>query len=86
MILCEWKTFSTDLKAYTQSEFERMVGDRFEAMMFEEQEDIPSIIWTTNYVCIIKRNARIISDISIEKVQRNPVCETKGTIQRMKLV
>ena len=75
MLLCEWKPFSTDMKQYTQETFEELVGDEFEAMMFEEGAEMPSTIWTTNYVCIIKPNARMINDISITKIQRNPVCE-----------
>lgn len=75
MMYCEWKPFSTDMKLYTQEEFEEMIGDEFEAMMFEENEELPSIIWTCNYVCLIKKSARIINDISITKIQRNPVCE-----------
>lgn len=75
MLLCEWKPFSTDMKQYTQEIFEELVDDEFEAMMFEEGSEIPSTIWTTNYVCIIRPNTRIINDISITKIQRNPVCE-----------
>lgn len=75
MLLCEWKPFSTDMKQYTQEIFEELVDDQFEAMMFEEGAVTPSTIWTTNYVCIIKPNTRIINDVSITKIQRNPVCE-----------
>jgi len=75
MMICEWRPFSTDIKTYTQEEFEAMVEDEFEAMMFEEGTEIPTIIWTTNYVCLVKPNARIINDISITKIHRNPVCE-----------
>lgn len=74
MMVCEWKPFSTDLKTYSKEEFEEMIGDEFQAMQFEENKDFPSIIWTTNYVCIVKENARIISDISITKIPRNPIC------------
>lgn len=75
MLLCEWKPFNTDMKQYTQEIFEELVDDQFEAMMFEEGAVTPSTIWTTNYVCIIKPNTRIINDVSITKIQRNPVCE-----------
>lgn len=76
MLLCEWKPFSTDLKTYEKKEdFEDIIGDEFEAMMFEDNQDYPAYIWTTNYVCILKKNARIINDISITKIPRNPVCE-----------
>ena len=75
MLICEWKPFSTDIKLYTQEVFEELVDDAFEAMMFEEGNAMPSIIWTTNFVCLIKPNARMINDISITKIQRNPVCE-----------
>jgi len=63
------------MRQYTQETFEELVDDGFEAMMFEEGTEMPSIIWTTNFVCLIKPNTRIISDISITKIQRNPVCE-----------
>ena len=75
MILCEWKDFTTDTENYSQQIFEELVEDEFEAMMFEEGEKVPSYIWTVNYVCIIKTSARMYNDISITKIQRNPVCE-----------
>ncbi|MFA9558614.1 hypothetical protein ACERII_15000 [Evansella sp. AB-rgal1] len=73
-LICEWVDFTTDTETYTQEIFEDLVGDEFEAMMFEDQ-DIPSYIWTTNFVCIIKRSTRMINDISINKIPRNPACE-----------
>lgn len=75
MILCQWKDFSTDTEHYSQQMFEELVGDEFEAMMFEDGKEIPSYIWTVNYVCIIKENAKMYKDISITKIHRNPVCE-----------
>nr|WP_090885909.1 hypothetical protein [Evansella caseinilytica] len=73
--ICEWVPFSTDTEVYTQETFEELVGDEFEAMVFaDEDHDIPSYIWTTNYVCRIKRSTRMINDISIEKIPRNPAC------------
>lgn len=75
MILCEWKDFSTDTETYTQQMFEEVVGDEFDAMMIEEGKEIPSYIWTVNYVCSIKPNSKMYSDISITKIRRNPVCE-----------
>ncbi|RXJ00317.1 hypothetical protein DS745_12355 [Anaerobacillus alkaliphilus] len=75
MILCEWKDFSTDTETYSQQMFEELVGDEFDAMMFEDGKEIPSYIWTVNYVCIIKENSKMYKDISITKIQRNPVCE-----------
>ncbi|WP_078553989.1 hypothetical protein [Bacillus alkalicellulosilyticus] len=75
MILCEWKNFSTDTETYTQDVFEELVEDEFEAMMFEEGTDFPAYIWTVNYVCLIKKNTRMISDIQITKIHRNPVCQ-----------
>jgi hypothetical protein len=75
MILCEWRDFSTDAATYTLESFEEMIGDSFEAMMFEEGNDIPSYIWTANYVVIIRRNTRMYHDISFTKIPRNPVCE-----------
>ena len=75
MIYCKWKTFSSDIHTYTQEDFERIIEDDFEAMKFDEDKDFPSIIWTTNYVCLIKDNARMIKDLSFTKILRNPVCE-----------
>lgn len=74
MILCDWKDFSTDTELYTQEIFEELVGDEFEAMMIEDG-DIPSYVWTVNFVCILKKNTRMYHDISITKIPRNPVCE-----------
>ncbi|ADU29067.1 hypothetical protein [Evansella cellulosilytica] len=75
-MLCEWVSFSTDTEMYTQDIFEDLVGDEFEAMMFEDEgHDIPSYIWTTNFVCVIKRSTRLINDISILKIPRNPGCQ-----------
>jgi len=75
-LFCEWRSFSTDTETYTQETFEDLVGDEFEAMMFEkEDQEIPSYIWTINFVCIIKRSTRMINDISVTKIPRNPACE-----------
>jgi hypothetical protein len=75
MILCEWKSFSTDSETYTQETFEETVGDEFEAMMFKDNESIPSYIWTVNFVIIVKKYSKVLTDISFEKIPRNPVCE-----------
>lgn len=75
MMLCEWKSFSTDSETYTQETFEETVGDEFEAMMFKDNESIPSYIWTVNYVIIVKKYSKVLTDISFEKIPRNPVCE-----------
>lgn len=75
MMICEWKPFSTDSETYTLEEFEATVGDEFEAMMFKENEEIPSYIWTVNYVIIVKKCSKLFTDISFEKIPRNPVCE-----------
>ena len=75
MMLCEWKSFSTDSETYTQETFEETVGDEFEAMMFKDNETIPSYIWTVNYVIIVKKYSKVLTDISFEKIPRNPVCE-----------
>ncbi|GAA0427616.1 MAG: hypothetical protein ACQEWU_02615 [Bacillota bacterium] len=72
MILNEWKEFSTDAESYTQERFEQQVGDAFEAMCFEENQDTPNYIWTKHYVVVIKPNTRIFKDISFVKVPRNP--------------
>ncbi|PAE32977.1 hypothetical protein [Bacillus sp. 7884-1] len=75
MMLCEWKSFSTDSETYTQETFEDTVGDEFEAMMFKDNENIPSYIWTVNFVIIVKKYSKVLTDISFEKIPRNPVCE-----------
>ncbi|KAA9021634.1 hypothetical protein [Niallia endozanthoxylica] len=73
MKLCNWKNFSTDTEMYTQEAFEGLVGDCFEAMIIKESNDIPSYIWTNNYVVIVKNNSSKFSDISFEKIPRNPI-------------
>jgi hypothetical protein len=75
MMLCEWKPFSTDSETYTQEVFEETVGDEFEAMMFKDNENIPSYIWTVNFVIIVKKYSKVLNDISFEKIPRNPYCE-----------
>lgn len=75
MLICEWRNFSTDAETYTLELFEEMIGDEFEAVMFEDDQEIPSYIWTVNYVVIVKRNTRMYNDISFTKIPRNPVCE-----------
>lgn len=75
MIYCEWKSFSTDTETYTQEVFEEMMGDEFEALMFKDNETIPAYIWTVNFVIVVKRCSNYITDLSFEKIPRNPVCE-----------
>jgi hypothetical protein len=75
MIICEWVTFSTDTETYTLETFEEAVGDEFEAMMIKENDSIPAVIWTVNFVIIVKKCSRVTNDIYFEKVLRNPVCE-----------
>ena len=75
MMICEWKEFATDAEVYTQEVFEEIIGDEFEAMMYKEDDQIPSYIWTVNFVIIVKRSSKVITDISFEKIPRNPVCE-----------
>lgn len=75
MMVCEWQDFSTDAETFTLEDFEETVGDEFEAMMFKENEDIPSYIWTVNFVVMVKKSSRILTDITFEKIPRNPVCE-----------
>ncbi|MEH7109120.1 MULTISPECIES: hypothetical protein [Bacillaceae] len=75
MMICEWKEFATDAEVYTQEVFEEIIGDEFEAMMFKEDDQIPSYIWTVNFVIIVKRSSKVMTDISFEKIPRNPVCE-----------
>lgn len=75
MLICEWKPFSTVTETYTQETFEEVIGDEFEAMMYKEDEDIPAYIWTINYVIIVKRSSKMFTDVSFEKIPRNPVCE-----------
>jgi hypothetical protein len=74
-MLCEWKEFSTDTDIFTQEAFEDFIGDEFEAMMFKEDQPIPSYIWTVNFVVIVKNYTKVLTDISFEKIPRNPVCE-----------
>ncbi|UII57653.1 hypothetical protein LS684_09620 [Cytobacillus spongiae] len=75
MMVCEWRNFSTDADTYTQDAFEEMIGDEFEAMMFKDQEEFPAYIWTVNFVIIVKRCSKAYTDVSFEKIPRNPVCE-----------
>ncbi|QIZ08997.1 hypothetical protein HFZ78_21740 [Priestia megaterium] len=75
MMVCEWKTFSTDSETYTLEVFEEAVGDEFEALYFKENEEIPAYIWTVNYVVIVKKYSKVLTDILFEKIPRNPVCE-----------
>lgn len=75
MMLCEWKDFSTDEETYTQELFEEMIGDEFEAMMYKEHTDIPSYIWTVNFVVIVKSRTKFINEVGFEKIPRNPVCD-----------
>ncbi|CAM3797755.1 hypothetical protein [Mesobacillus thioparans] len=75
MMYCEFKPFSTDTETYTQEMLEEQIGDEFEAMMFKDDENIPAYIWTVNFVVIVKRSTKFLTDISFEKIPRNPVCE-----------
>ncbi|MDR7077006.1 hypothetical protein J2Y03_002029 [Neobacillus niacini] len=75
MMVCEWKSFSTDSETYTKETFEETVGDEFEAVMFKDNENIPCYIWTVNFVIIVKKYSKVLNDISFEKIPRNPVCE-----------
>lgn len=75
MMVCEWKDFSTDAEVYTQDVFEDLIGDEFEAMMFKDDDTIPAYIWTVNFVIIVKRSSKVLTDISFDKIQRNPICE-----------
>ncbi|GGB44035.1 hypothetical protein F3157_22495 [Virgibacillus dakarensis] len=72
MILNQWKDFSTDAESYTQESFEQQIGDAFEAMRLDENQDIPNYIWTKHYVVVIKPNTHVIKDVSFVKVPRNP--------------
>ncbi|UYZ24203.1 hypothetical protein [Mesobacillus jeotgali] len=75
MMYCEFKPFSTDTETYTQEMLEEVIGDEFEAMMFKDDTEIPAYIWTVNFVVIVKRSTKFVTDISFEKIPRNPVCE-----------
>lgn len=75
MMYCEFKPFSTDTETYTQEMFEEVIGDEFEAMMYKDDTEIPAYIWTVNFVVIVKRSTKFLTDISFEKIPRNPVCE-----------
>ena len=43
MMLCEWRTFSTDSETYSQETFEKAVGDEFEAMISRITKTFPPI-------------------------------------------
>ncbi|MCM3575778.1 hypothetical protein LC048_10150 [Mesobacillus subterraneus] len=75
MMYCEFKPFSTDTETYTQEMLEEVIGDEFEAMMYKDDTEIPAYIWTVNFVVIVKRSTKFVTDISFEKIPRNPVCE-----------
>ncbi|MBT2692027.1 hypothetical protein [Bacillus sp. ISL-55] len=75
MMYCEFKPFSTDTETYTQEMLEEIIGDEFEAMMYKDDKEIPAYIWTVNFVVIVKRSTKFVTDISFEKIPRNPVCE-----------
>ncbi|MEH6906836.1 hypothetical protein [Neobacillus drentensis] len=75
MMVCEWKTFSTDSETYSLKTFEKAVGDEFEARYLKENKKIPAYIWTVNYVIMVKKYSKILNDILFEKIPRNPVCE-----------
>jgi hypothetical protein len=75
MMYCEFKPFSTDTETYTQEMLEEIIGDEFEAMMYKDDTEIPAYIWTVNFVVIVKRSTKFLTDISFEKIPRNPVCE-----------
>ncbi len=72
-MISKWKNFSTDTETYTQDAFEGLVGDCFEAMIIQESDHIPSYIWTNNFVVIVKNNSSMFTDISFEKIPRNPI-------------
>ncbi|SFA87634.1 MULTISPECIES: hypothetical protein [unclassified Bacillus (in: firmicutes)] len=75
MMVCEWRPFSTDAETYSLQTFEETVGDEFESMMFTGDDLIPTYIWTVNFVIKVKRCSNKFTDISFEKIPRNPVCE-----------
>lgn len=75
MIICEWKSFSTDTETYNLEDFKEMIGDEFEAMMFKDDNTIPAVIWTVNFVILVKKASTVSTDILFEKVLRNPICE-----------
>ncbi|MFC4388102.1 hypothetical protein ACFOZ1_09810 [Gracilibacillus marinus] len=76
MISFQWIDFQTDTNIYTQDTFEQEVGDTFEALFIEEGHNYPAIIWTTNYVILIKASARMYQDITFVKVARHPTNES----------
>lgn len=74
MVLCEWKDFSTESETFTQERFEKMVNDEFEAMLVDET-GFPQYIWTVNYVVIVTKRTKLLEEVELKKIQRNPVCE-----------
>jgi hypothetical protein len=77
MIKNEWVNFSiydlTDNEEtiYTQEKFEEMVDDKFIALEIKE-EDKPIYIWTEKYAFSIHNFVRMIGQLSIVGVPRNP--------------
>ncbi|MCP8968824.1 hypothetical protein [Ectobacillus ponti] len=74
MICCEWQSFATEAETYTRDKFENIIGDKFEAMLVDDQ-GFPSYIWTANFVCIVTKRSKIVEEVEFRTIPRNPVCE-----------
>ncbi|WP_058305836.1 hypothetical protein [Gracilibacillus massiliensis] len=72
MIYYEWIDFKTDTNYYSQQTFEEDVGDQFEAVLFEKEKVHPTIIWTKQYVILVKTTTRMYQDITFIKIARHP--------------
>jgi hypothetical protein len=81
VITYQWVDFTIfDLSSdeelhYTQRKFEEMVDDKFEAMELDE-EGFPKYIWTTKYVFSILTKNRLMGQLAIVGVPRNPQIKT----------
>ncbi|SES08847.1 hypothetical protein SAMN04487944_117110 [Gracilibacillus ureilyticus] len=75
MIFYEWIDFKTDTNFYTKETFEETVNDTFEALLFENGKDYPAIVWTRNYVILLKPSTRMYQDITFHKIARHPAAE-----------
>lgn len=72
MIVDNWKDLITEADILSQSDFESQINDTFEAMMIEDDKEIPTSIWISNYVIQIKQSSRMYKDLTFVKMPRNP--------------
>ncbi len=72
MIHYEWIDFKTDTDYYNQKTFEEEVGDKFEALLLEQNKAYPTMIWTKHYVILLKNTSRMYQDLTFIKIARYP--------------